>query len=133
MGADINIKLNIRATTEPSGVALGKQGRCVQKSDGDDDDGHHHDGDGLLPPPPTMMPATLMKNYENLDYSHMKELALLIIKDKIKKNIISIVIIPSWSEKCEHDVAVVEYIEAKRDQFDSEKHLLQIRTSLEKS
>ena len=80
-----------------------------------------------------MMPATLMKNYENLDYSHMKELALLIIKDKIKKNIISIVIIPSWSEKCEHDVAVVEYIEAKRDQFDSEKHLLQIRTSLEKS
>ena len=128
MGADINIKLNIRATTEPSGVALGKQGRCVQKSDGDDDDGHHHDDDGLLPPPPT-----LMKNYENLDYSHMKELALLIIKDKIKKNIISIVIIPSWSEKCEHDVAVVEYIEAKRDQFDSEKHLLQIRTSLEKS
>ena len=133
MGADINIKLNIRATTEPSGVALGKQGRCVQKSDGDDDDGHRHDDDGLLPPPPTMMPATLMKNYENLDYSHMKELALLIIKDKIKKNIISIVIIPSWSEKCEHDVAVVEYIEAKRDQFDSEKHLLQIRTSLEKS
>ena len=46
MGADINIKLNIRATTEPSGVALGKQGRCVQKSDGDDDDGHRHDDDG---------------------------------------------------------------------------------------
>ena len=80
-----------------------------------------------------MMPATLMKNYENLDYSHMKELALLTITDKMKKNIIPIVIIPSWSEKCEHDVAVVEYIEAKRDQFDSEKHLLQIRTSLEKS
>ena len=47
---------------------------------------------------------------------------------RYQENIISIVIIVALSEKCEHDVALVESIEGGGGggQFGSEKHLLQI-------